>query len=223
MPENVPPVNLGDPLMSIDLPNFGETLGLRFSVFGKCDAITPTNTPTMTATFKVADQEVATGSLTMNPEHGTYEAVFELPHGMLVEGTGKIEVTCSGMNTPATVGQLSVREEEKLTIGTPTPGSWFPGWTSSEMLLRGNVATEYAGMNLWVRVTDRGHDVIGAHEQLVGTDGSWEFAFYQLVSSNRWQLPTGRNMSVHVSVWQHYGSAALVRVSSGYFWVGTPT
>src|SRR5688500_5264860 len=99
MPETVPPVRVGDPEMTIELPAIGDTLRLRVSVFGKCSEINAANPPTMTATLTndgAVVHTVESGSIVMNTANQTYEAMFNLPSGTSVpDGKGKVEVSCS--------------------------------------------------------------------------------------------------------------------------------
>ncbi len=182
---------VGDPQMAISLPNVGETLGLQFSVFGTCGAITATNNPTMTVTVMNGQNQVASATAVNNQQNGTFEASFSLPSGTNIQGTGSVVVTCSAMNGNVTVGQLSTLNQTTLTISTPPPGgpeqaARYPSW-SAGVVARGQVVG-YAGMTFWLRLTDAGFDFIG-HISWPINDTTWECDLSKLVEG------TGRSAS----------------------------
>jgi hypothetical protein len=215
---------LGDPQMTISLPNAGETLGLQFSVFGSCSEITPTNNPTMTVTVMNGQSQVASATAVNNQQNGTSEASFSLPSGTNIQGTGSVVVTCSAMNGNVTVSQLTIFDQTTVTISSPPPGApeqaaEFPSW-SAGVVARGQVVG-CAGKLFWLRLTDAGFDIIGHHSWQIGNDTAWECDLSKLVAAAGRSASRSRHYNIHVSVWDQSPSGERVRVSSGFFSVGT--
>ena len=213
---------LGDSQMTISLPNPGETLGLQFSVFGSCSEITPTNNPTMTVTVMDGQSQAASAPAVNNQQNGSYEASFNLPPGTNIQGTGSVVVTCSGMNGNVTNGQLTIRAQTVLTVGTAQPGApqqvaGFPSW-SAGVVAKGQVVGG-AGKTMWLRLTDAGCDIIAHHSWQIGDVTAWECDLSKLVAAAGRSASNSRHYNVHVSVWAP--NVERVRVSSGFFAVGT--
>jgi hypothetical protein len=215
---------LGDPQMTISLPNAGETLGLQFSVFGPCSEITPTNNPTMTVTVMDGQSQVASATAVNNQQNGAYEASFNLPPGTNIQGSGSVVVTCSAMNGNVTNGQLTICGQTILTIGAPQQGApqqvaGFPSW-SAGVVAKGQVVG-CAGKTFWLRLTDAGFDIIGHHSWQIGNDTAWECDLGRLVAAAGRAASKSRHYNIHVSVWDRDAPGERVRVSSGFFSVGT--
>src|SRR4051794_25731210 len=118
----------GDPIMAINLPINGDTLGLQFSVFGKCLLITPSNSPSITVTLYNDKTLVQTVAAKLNNQQSTFEAVFSPPAGTDIAGTGRVVVTCDGHRETATSISLTIRDQSLLTIGSPVSDMTFASW-----------------------------------------------------------------------------------------------
>jgi hypothetical protein len=215
---------LGEPQMAISLPNAGETLGLQFSVFGTCSEITPTNNPTVTVTVMNGQNVVTSSAAVNNQQNGAFEADFTLPAGTNIQGSGSVVVTCSGMDGSSTNGQLTIAGQTTLTIGGlqqagPQQAAGFPSW-SSGVVARGQVVG-CAGKIMWLRLTDAGHDIIDHHSWRIGDAMAWECNHSTLVERAGLSASKSRHYNVHVSVWENARRGERVRVSSGFFSVGT--
>jgi hypothetical protein len=212
---------LGDPQMTIALPNPGETLGLQFSIFGSCSQITPANNPAMTVTVMNGQSQVASAPAVNNQQNGSYEAYFNLPSGTNIQG-GSVVVTCSSMNGNVTNGQLTIGGQTTLTVTAPQPGATqqaaaFPSW-SAGVVAKGQVVG-CAGKTMWLRLTNAGFDIISHHSWQIGSDTAWECDLSKLVADAGRSGHKSRHYNVHVSVWDP--NVERVRVSSGFFSVGT--
>jgi hypothetical protein len=201
----------------------GQTLGLQFSVFGTCSAITPTNNPTMTVKVMNGQSQVASAAAVNNQQNGTYEASFNLPPGTNIQGGGSVVVTCSGMNGNVTNGQLTIAGQTTLTVTAPQPGApqqaaGFPSW-SAGVVARGQVVG-CANKIMFLRLTDAGHDIIAAHSWPIRNDTAWECNLSRLVEAAGRSASTSRHYNIHVSVWNNPSGGEQVRVASGFFSVG---
>lgn len=203
---------LGDPELTISLPNSNETLGVRFSVFGTCTEVNSNNNPTITVTLKDGANVVATATAVNNQLRSTYEAYFDLPGGTDIVGTGSVVVTCTGMNGNATNAGLTIRSQSTVTIANPTQGAEFPSWAAG--VVADGQFQGCVGKTLWLRLTDGGYDIIPHQQMAINGDGAWEMNLSAIVTAARVQAASS-NFSIHVSIWD--GAQQLVRVSSGFF------
>jgi hypothetical protein len=114
---------VGNPQITISLPNAGETLGLQFAVFGSCSDIIPNN-PTLTVAVKDGQgNTVASSPAANNQLNGTFEANFNLTSLNPNIQNGSVVVTCSD-NAQASNGGLTISNQSgSLTITNPPPGS----------------------------------------------------------------------------------------------------
>lgn len=197
----VPPTRV----MPITSPAQGDVLGLQFSVFGACDAITPTNNPAITVTLynngtPVGDPVAAVN----NPAAGTWEAFFNLPASTMIQKTGSLEVACDGVRC-ASVGGLTIQAQVYVTIGEPTNGQSFqPGQANGVGFLVG-------GCTLHVFVTQAGAQLPGpftVNEPLAND-----------YTANLMSLQSGQNYVLHTRVLNPVGQD-VVRTASGFFSVG---
>jgi hypothetical protein len=225
---------LGDPLFSVSLPRSDDIIGLRFSVYGKCDMIKPGNAPTIVVTVYDDKTEVTHATAELNLDRGTFEAFFDLPAGTKIEGTGRVVVSCTDKTDTATAEKLTIVDQNDssrdglygLFVNNPQVGdgvlSWAAGLTAS-----GKVSNSQ-GKTMYLRMTDRGFDLIpGFAQWTIGENGNWESTdLTVLVPADR--VPNTKNnpnatsfkCGYHVSV---YDGGEKLRLSSGFFSVTAPS
>ena len=193
--------------MSIVSPASGDTLGLQFSVYGTCSALTTTNmTMTVTVTDTNTGQPLGTATTQNNLEAGTWEAVFDLPAGTSQTGAGKIEVACPGTGTAMNctpVTGLTIEAQNVLTITRPTSGESFPLGTAV------GTGGRASGYTVHLYVTHAGSQLTTVQPQAKGTrNGNYEVGLQE--------LPPGPDYVLHAHVVDENGKD-VVRLSSPFF------
>jgi hypothetical protein len=218
---------VGNPVITISLPNAGETLGLQFAVFGNCSDI-KTNNPALTVVVKDGQNNtVDTATAVNNQQNGTFEADFTLPSTTNIQN-GSVVVSCAD-NAQASNGGLTISGQGSLTVTVSTPPeSGGPKQTAGFANWSGLVAKGQAHRGtrkgIWLRLTDAGNDII-AHQfwWIPAVDTQWDCKIGQLVIDKGFSALKGKDFNVHVSIWNHdpQGKGTeQVRVSSGFFSVG---
>jgi hypothetical protein len=196
--------------MGISSPANGDTLGLQFSVYGNCGAVTLTNNPAMTVTIYDTSTNpptpIASASTVNNQAAGTWEATFSLPVGISINGTGKIEVSCPNMTCTPVTG-LTIGTSTVLTIAEPWGGEVFPAGTS----VNGS-GTLASGDKLRVYLTQAGNRLpVKATFSSLPNNG-----FIETFG----MLTPGSNYVLHAHVLDDDNNT-LVRMSSGFFSVSS--
>jgi hypothetical protein len=163
----------------------------------------------------------------LNPDKNSYEAVFEFPAGTRIEGASVV-VTCTGMKDSIHHDRLTIIDQgdssrdglPTLSITGPKEGGEFQSWTE-DIFASGEVKNSQAKI-MWLRLTDRGHDVIDSQNWTIETnDGGWQLNLSPLVrTSRRLSNSPGQKYCLHMSVWEYLGSGQHIRTGSGYFTVG---